>query len=391
MQRIIFHVGDRKTGTSSIQRALVQGAWRCDSRALHYPTGPARPHHKWLASGFVRDRQARIDRQFARLAELIAAAPERTDVVVVSSETFQDVAPERLYAAIRQHLPEYAQRVEVLAYARPHAQRLLSSYAQMVKLGRFSGDLDAYCDRMLRTGRFAMAERFQRWREVFGARFTLRPMARDHLYRGDVVQDFFHHVLGGADFELKTIPSANESLSLADLALLRHFHALLVRQNTAKGLKVHRAALEETRKRIGLRLAEHLSSHPDGETPERLKLHAALAVRISAALAEDAARCDAAFFDGTPMQDGLRAAVETARPAPQSLAVEDHFPPATLRQIPVWMALVGDMARHAPKGWAPHFAEILNRSFRGFSEPVVTQTPQAPVGGAVGSSGPTPD
>ena len=392
MQRIVFHIGDKKTGTSSIQQALVRETWHCDAVRLFYPVDTERPHHHGLASAFVKGWREKIETRFAKLAGMIREEGANADVVVISSELFQGVAPEALHAAIARHLPEHAATIEILAYARPHAQRLLSSYAQVIKLGHFTGTLEQYFEKTRASDRFQMAERFLQWREVFGPRFTLRPLWRAKLHHGDAVADFFHHVLGGARFTLEPIPTANESLSLADLALLRRFHKLLSRQHAALDDTPHKAALAGARKRIGARLGEHLAASAPPREVEKLRLHRALAHRIETVYSEDAARCDTEFFSGsTPMQDGLRKAAEGAMERPQSLALKDHFPPAIRRQIPVWAALIGEMTQHAPTGWSGHFQKLLNHGFRGLSEPVVTQTHQAPVGGAFGSSGPTPD
>ena len=362
MSRIIFHIGDKKTGPSAIQQALVRGAWRCDAVRLAYPVGADRPHHHWLATGFVRRDRDRIETEFARLAQMIA--PINADVVVVSSELFQDARPARLAKAIEQHLPDQAGRAEVIAYARPHAARLVSSYAQVVKLGHFTGDLERFVETSLADGRLQMAERFERWRAVFGARFTLRPMQREHLEGGDVVRDFLHHALSGAAFELDELPGANESLSVGELALLRRFHTLLARQHKALRAEAGGKALDKARNRIGDRLAGHLAARA-ARGGERLRLHRALAERVAAGCAEDAARCDAAFFAGTPMQDALRDAVGRAPEAAQSLSVKDHFPPELRGQLPVWAGLVGDMMLYDPEGWNGYFLDLLNSSFRG--------------------------
>lgn len=362
MTRLIFHIGDKKTGTSAIQQALVRGAWRCDAVRLAYPVGADRPKHHWLATGFVKRNQARIDTQFAHLAQMIAQL--EADVAVISSELFQDVDPARLAEAIARHLPDHADRAEVIAYARPHAARLVSSYAQVVKLGHFTGDLERFADTRLADGRLKMAERFERWRAVFGARFTLRPMQRDHLEGGDVVRDFLHHALAGAAFELDALPGANESLSVGELALLRRFHILLARQHKALRDAVGGKTLDKARNRIGDRLAVHLAARA-ARGGERLHLHRALAERVAAGCAEDASRCDAAFFAGTPMQDALRDAAERAPETAQSLSVKDHFPPELYRQLPVWAGIIRDMVLHDPQGWNGYFLELLNDSFRG--------------------------
>ena len=80
MTKIIFHLGDRKTGTTAIQSTLSSGAWKCDSVELLYPMAQA-PSHFSLAKcvhGIGREadmvNQPEAARLFGEIVTKIKAA-----------------------------------------------------------------------------------------------------------------------------------------------------------------------------------------------------------------------------------------------------------------------------------------------------------------------------
>jgi hypothetical protein len=348
VKSLVFHLGDPKTGTTSIQETLATGNWRCDGLRLLYP---ARINHLPLAKSLYDPAErAHADQRFARLAAQIAAS--EADVAVISAELFEHVNPLDLLGAIRSHLPRYEHDLRLIAYVRPHADRLVSAWAERVKQGFFTGTLEELHAATLKTGHFLYAPRFDRWREVFGDRFELRPMIRDRLREGDVVRDFLDYVFEGRPFALIEEPGSNESLSLQDLAQLREFH-LAVRG---------RPELARARKTIGWNFARILgaSPRPGGIRP---RLHESLAERVIADYARDAATLDAEHFDGTPMTDALHAALARAVPAPQSILAEDHFAPDALRMLRAWVALAALMLEHEPDALPPHFQALQAAQF----------------------------
>lgn len=352
VRELVFHIGDHKTGSTSIQQALVQGAVRCDHTSIAYPVGKTRLNHKVAADSlFRKDMAKRKRRAFKTLQKRMAAA--EADIGIVSAESFETVKPVALQKAIANFLPEHAETARVIAYVRPHAERILSSYTQVLKLGNFTGTLEEFARHSERVGRYVYTPRFEGWRDTFGDRFELRPMIRDRLYQGDVVKDFLSYVLRSEDFTLAEVVGANESLSINDVVMLRAFH----RMPKTGQRKV------DVRGKAGWHFARVLADLPNANTT-RLGLHKSLMDEIEAAYRADAEALDAAFFDGTPMADALDRAHAKALPQAQGLELGDHFDPEAARMIRIWAALVDDLLARQPQDWRGYFRKMWLKSMR---------------------------
>lgn len=366
---IIFHLGDCKTGTTSVQAVLAEGAWKTGAGPGRDILYPARFNHIPLAKTLSVPAEA--PHQADRFAK-VRAAFDGSDAAhgVISAEHFEFVDPEALARAIDTHLKGY--EVRLIAYVRPHADRLVSTFAERAKKGLFQGDLEAMHDRLIEDRLLFYAPRFERWRALFGAAFTLRPFLRDRLWQGDVVQDFFRFVLGGAGFEITRETDRNESLSVQDIAMMRAVHDLIRKQHPG-------AQMRQAQQSLGWYMADLLGTMPfkRGIKP---RMHAALAERVRAAYAEDAAALDAAFFEGDPMSAALAAAAGKAVEVPQSFEPRDHFSPAERRQFRAWARLLGRVMASDPE----HFNWAVRPGTQRAAHP-----PRARDGGA-GGGGPAP-
>jgi len=340
-QKLVIHLGDRKTGSTSVQAALRRKTWR-GGESLGFPVKGL--HHQSLVKGLAAPRGPK--RAFKSQARLLAQCEAQT--AVISSENFEDADPFQLKAAIERYFPEHAAETRLIAYVRPHVDRVVSSWAERTKLGLFLGDLDTFFLRNKKKGSFLYAPRFQRWREAFGERFELRPMMREHLHQNCVVRDFLRFALQTEQFELLEEPQANVSLSVEDLALMREYHGALIQYGMAgPGNKSAQA--------LGRNLGLFLADQP-GDRRTKVAAHSKLIPKLQKAYAADAAALDKMFFTGTPMSDALAASEAKAVKAPQSLRPEDHFGPEELRLIRVWASYAAQMSQIAPQEWAMHFS-----------------------------------
>lgn len=314
MTKLVFHLGDKKTGSTAIQTALSSKRWTCDSVRLLYPHGTKVSHITFAKSLSGRFDNSKTEELVGEILDEIYATP--SDVAVISAEHFENVDPSVLKEAIKKYMPEMlADAARFIAYVRPHADRFASTYAERVKTGFFAGTLSELQALVHQRGTFVYTPRFVAWRAAFGSAFELRPMIRDMLFRNDVVADFLQFALQTEDFALDDTPDANESLSLENLAIVRQLHLRL-----AEG---HRF-VQDYQSTVGRALARRMneSAYREGT---KVRIHKGLAEVVRAQYAEDAAALDAAFFTGTPMTDALNAAPSKAVDAEQSVRIEDHF------------------------------------------------------------------
>lgn len=340
---IIFHLGDCKTGTTSVQATLAEGAWETGAGAGRDILYPATFNHIPLAKTLSVPAEA--PQEAARFGK-VRAAFEGSDAAhgVISAEHFEFVEPEYLARAIERHLKGYD--IRLIAYVRPHADRLVSTFAERAKKGLFQGNLAAMHGKLVEDRLLFYTPRFERWRALFGDAFTLRPFLRDRLWQGDVVQDFFRFVLGGEAFTLTRETDRNESLSVEDIAMMRLVHGVIRKRHPGPEMR-------HAQQSLGWYMADILGAMPQkGGTKPRMDL--ALAEAVAATYAEDAAALDAAFFEGDPMARALAAAPAKAVAAPQSFEAKDHFTPAERRRFRAWGKLLGRMIASDPEhfNWA---------------------------------------
>lgn len=342
---IVFHLGDE--GSGPIRAALARGAARAAGVTVAFPL-PRR--QKLLAQALAADTADADLRQKTWSALAARVAEAGADLSVVSAEGLGDVDPEALAGAIGTFLPDHAGRIRLVSHVQPHAERLLSSYARAVAAGRFTGTPEAFHAAMLAEGRHLCAPRLAAWQAVFGPAFTLRPVLPDRLAGGDVAQDFFTLLFGARPFTLDPLPRHDESPDLARLAMLRHFHRTAPPDRKREDAEARQSAARHFARRLAAGTAAGA---------ERLHLHQALAARLQADCAADAAAVDAAFFPGdTPLTRALGAAADHAVAAPQSLEIADHFDAEGCRQIDFWCRMVTHLLRRGPAEWGPYLGAL---------------------------------
>lgn len=339
---IVFHLGDRKTGSTAIQNALRTQPWTGELPKVAFT---ARLHHARLAEAFLPGAPpGKGEAQMQGLAIEIDALD--AGLVVVSSENFESADPAPLAAAIDRLLAPRASRIRLIGYVRPHIERVVSSWAERVKLGLFQRPLGAYIERTGRNGRFLYHDRLTRWRAAFGPAYTVRPMIRAGLLDGDVVQDFLAFAFDGRPFRLTHPVQANESLSLRHLAVLAALHRAFAQMDGAPEPKLRGA--------IGRNLALRLAAVPAGVSPKPAVPRARLG-ELQDYYREDAARIDADFFTGEPMTRALQAAAAKAVEEEQSLRLADHFPESGARHVQALIEFLAELGGVAPARLRSHF------------------------------------
>lgn len=341
---LIFHIGDHKTGSTSIQLAFAKRLIKLQGNSVFYPAALAMNvlEKQCIAYSNATTPQAR--KKAARPFQKLAAQIRETDAsfTLISAEALENVPASLLRKIVDTFFADCADEIRVIAYVRPHAARITSSYSERVKIGAplvLRNTLDEFAARKQVKGGFVYAPRFAAWREHFGGAFTLRPMIRSQLHQGDVVSDFIHHAFGGIPFTITGDSQANESLCLEDLMRL-------------KVLQRHLKADRDLRLKIGWEFSRLTGQLPPPHQRTKLQLHKSLAEDIRTTYLADARNMDREFFGGKPLlENELHAAVEKAIPAPQSTDPADYLSGSELRSLELMSGMIAGLLEEPSVAW----------------------------------------
>lgn len=340
--RLVLHIGDPKTGSTSIQSVLDKGKFKSPGVRLAYPIESL--NHRRLVEAINEGKaKAYLDLKEVKRIQQAWGSGEN-DHVVISAEQFWTSDPEQVERAIEEIIPGALQNARLLVYIRPHVDRMLSSWQQRIRMGAAHDRLEAFHQHTLQQGDFLYFNRLSKWRTVFGDRLEIRPFIRDRLYKGDVVEDFFAFVLGPDNYEITAGGYENESISIEQLSMIREMQMALTRHNAERGSKL-----------LGRFLWRHMISMPvTSNKKTRLAIHASMVPELISAYGEDARRMDEAFFEGTPLTDALMSIGDKAVPEPQSLAAEDLLSPREVKVLRAWTEMLARMVSLAPAKVAKH-------------------------------------
>lgn len=343
---LLIHIGDHKTGSTTIQNAFAK---KCVTIAGKTPCYPNRLNHNFLPSELTNrydetepENNAERAPQLTKLAESLTEATATQNLI--SGEMLERTPPALLKRFVDDYLGQTFNEIRVIAYVRPHAERLLSGYAEVTKIGGQQTSLPEFCNRMAKSERLLYAKRFQAWRDAFGDKFILRPMIRDSLQNGSLLDDFIIHGFSSDDFSIAPFDDDNKSLDLKDLMLLKSLQSRITGQP------------KTTRHTFGREVARHLGRQAEKATGVKLRIHVELAQQIADHYDQDARAVDAAFFDGKPLlASALQSAVNKASPTMMSTAPEDHFSAHDLRHIHALGDLFNMMMNATDTNWSTVF------------------------------------
>lgn len=211
MKTVTLHIGNPKTGTSSIQKTLSANRKLLERKGLLYPlelpaTGRFRRwgtgSHRWLTPLVEPDRErwprsirARISesemskaiayeqKSFSRMLKRVQRS--QAQHIVISSETLGSLQLDAIQR-LKELLDPLDAHVKVLCYYRHPAKGYLARILQHTKA---SGNAK----------HFGMSVRpimkmYANYSAVFGDAVTIRLFDRAHLRQGDVVADFLFEV-----------------------------------------------------------------------------------------------------------------------------------------------------------------------------------------------------
>jgi hypothetical protein len=226
---LILHIGQSKTGTSSIQRVLGARREKLAQIGVLYPLSPGWANHGLLPASLVpvaelghfnpavwdgmapAARLARFRREFS--AEL-AAMPATARLLLISAEQMAGLLDtEARIAGLRDLLAPHVGAVRVVMYLRRQDSHYASGYTQALRVGEVGPPVLPKAGPEKRTD-YDYAALLDRWARVFGeAAIVPRVFERDSLKNGDVVDDFM--ALCGIALDVpKDDPDRRSNLSL---------------------------------------------------------------------------------------------------------------------------------------------------------------------------------
>jgi hypothetical protein len=239
MTRLFLHIGNHKTGSTSIQNLLFENRAQLAKEGILYPDvglhGGA--HHKLAWATGVGQRPRNPELLESSVKEITRLAKKSIHTVVISSEEFEFVHNTAALGILKDHFD-----VKIVAYLRKQDHYLESACNQHVRMYdlRYTGSIYQFALKYNFFRRYNYRLLLKRWEEVFGRENILvRPYGTSLVDR-DVCSDLFS-LMGVSDEQRPNAssgPRLNISLPANAIPYLSHINQL----SLSKGQ--HQAALE---------------------------------------------------------------------------------------------------------------------------------------------------
>lgn len=236
MTRLVFHIGQHKTGTTALQRHLASNRRRLRRMGVLYPRLPGwrYAHHALFpylfdvehCDPYVLRRLGSSARQALSVSRAawdeICARVVRLEpaVVILSSETFFRAANFAQMARLGRVLREIADEIEVICYVRNPAELLLSVFSTQIQIdAQFQWPPPGLRKDVL-----------QAYEHVRADKLHVLKFSREALEGGDITQDFCTRFLGGKP-GIASSNRVNTSLSVEAMIVMERYVA---RQNASR-------------------------------------------------------------------------------------------------------------------------------------------------------------
>lgn len=313
----IFHCGYQKTGTTTLQMAFDRLSK--STSTLGYPRSGRfgkLAHHNLTYELRNDERFSSQNGGWEDVRREILEEPRPN--LVISAESFITVNPKDLKQAIEKLLSGLNYSIKVVIYVRPHLSRLLSTYAQEVKMGFCNLPLDEYVrEACAKKGLYSRL--ISRWLDVFGEDLRLSVFDRTELVGGDIAQDFFGRFLPEYGEALKQmadgLPALNIAPNMGVLEVMRIYGRIM--EIVGDRQKLHRYADRITNPLINAMQELYIG-------PEyRLLLSEPMRAQLISAYMDDAVSTDMLMGTGTFFASSLVASGNATVSQPQSMSGEE--------------------------------------------------------------------
>lgn len=225
----IVHIGDIKSGTTSVQAALAANNIPAAYKKAIYPC--AELNHNHLAILFKQGESKK--RQYVRnIRKLINASPD-SNAFIISGEILSTVDPQVVKKELESCFGDLSSKFTIIHYVRPHFSRAVSAYAEQAKIGATSLPLNEFVKISTEKGRFKHSLKMKAWQREFQDNYIVRPMQKSTLYQENIVADFFLTALGEISYGWTPPPQVNKALSNEGLLHVRRLQVALEGRSAA--------------------------------------------------------------------------------------------------------------------------------------------------------------
>jgi hypothetical protein len=238
-RRVILHIGGEKTGSTTLQATLAANRQALAAEGILYSRVAGPENHYLLALHATEGRGMRDLRAMTGLAdeqgfaEFLRSFPTRlrqeaeasgARVLVYSNEHLSSRIRDAEEVARLRSLLDPAEAFQLVYYARPQEELVVSSWSTMLKTGS-TAPFDP--DGVMRAGApLDHLSVVERWGTLFPDRcWILRPYQRASLVGGDIVEDFLASTTLPATALPRRLPPRNRSLDATTAEFLRLYNA----------------------------------------------------------------------------------------------------------------------------------------------------------------------
>lgn len=268
---LIVHIGEIKTGTSSIQNYFATHRLEILPYGVFYPTNI---NHNYLVGDVLSSHPAQSKGKFESISKNSVELPEmalldlsRNDrlfrpnvgrlrhifrisqpcFALLSAEIFSDRNPNRVQESIKRCFGEFFDEIHYILYVRPHVGYFKAKYTEHLKNGWIGSDQEEFVKNELKSFK-KKSELIDAWMSQ-PIKCSVRPFIKKQWHNYRLIDDFKKVT------ELDFLPNwpeiiANESLSTQSLATIGKLQSLFNIENMwirrAIGWEIQRIVSEKS-------------------------------------------------------------------------------------------------------------------------------------------------
>jgi len=244
MERVIFHIGPHKTGSTYLQKKLLEHSDALLEEGIYYPDNHWRSlygHHYLVDRGMINE--------FRRSVEDIVNAYGKAKTLVVSTENFDRLKEESIQK-LQEQVAQFGMEAKIVFYLRRAEAVLFSFWQENVKSGR-DGTLTRFLlqhlSRPFDSDIVNPARVLDRWTKVFGINNVVVFDYDRHIQeRKNLFLSFTETVLqidSEKSFGETSNELVNKSLSIEETEVLRAVNAIDRVAGNKPGVEIRTAFL----------------------------------------------------------------------------------------------------------------------------------------------------